>query len=229
MTFKDEQKQAEFEAFAAYYRLVAQRPHTSAKMSRMNQLESIIRGDYPGALQELRAEQRIASAQQAQERQLGKQAGGGQQTRRGSSPVVKLPQPGTARYERLKAAGLLPSQQAAQEQSGRLEAVKVVAGDDSKNFTEKLKRRTKEIAAVGAKADELSTVQLSTGATFDTEAGRTENDMVQDAVNLNAKDLAAKYGRDLIFEKLLELGETGDTLIEKTDRQLANLLKRIGA
>lgn len=220
MIYKDEQKQAEFEAFAAYYRLVTQRPHTSAKMSRLNQLESIVRGDFPGALQELKSEQRKQVVERTAERKLGKPEGSAL-TRRGSLPVVKLPQPGTARYERLKALGLLPSQQ---EQSGKSEVVKVVAGGDAKNFTEKLKRRTKEIAAIGMTADELST-----GATFNTEAGRAENNLETDAQSLNAKDLVEKYGRDLIFEKLLELGETGDTLIEKTDRQLANLLKRIGA
>ena len=220
MIFKDEQKQAEFDAFAAYYRLVAQRPHTSAKMSRLNQLESIMRGDFPGALQELKGEQRTKVIAQNAERRLGKQQGDGAlTTRRDSSPVVKQPQPGTGRYERLKAAGLLPGQQ--QDQGSKSEAVKVVAGVDAKDFTEKLKVRTKEIAAAGATA-----IDLSTGATFNIETGRTENDLFADASTLSGKDLAEKYGRDLIFEYLFNAGENRESLEQKTDRQLANILKK---
>lgn len=226
MTFKDESKQAEYNAFAAYYRLVAQRPHTSAKMSRLNQLDSIMRGDFPGALQELKSEQRKQVVERTAERKLGKPEGSAL-TRRGSLPVAKQPQPGTARYERLKAAGLLPSQQqAAQAQSGKSEAVKVVAGDNAKDFTEKLKARTKEIAAVGVTADELATVQLSTGDDFNTDTGRTENNLVSDASELSAKDLVERYGRDLIFEHLFEAGFERDGLEQKTDRQLANTLKK---
>lgn len=224
MTFQDEQKQAEFNAFAAYYRLVAQRPHTSAKMSRLNQLESIMRGDFPGALQELRGEQRTKVIAQNAERKLGKPEGSAL-TRRGSLPAQKQPQPGTGRYERLKAAGLLPSQQAA-VQSGKLEAVKVVAGGNAKEVTEKIKARTKEIAAVGVTADELASVQLSTGDDFNTETGRTENDLIGDARELSAKELVERYGRDLIFEHLFEAGFERDGLGQKTDRQLANTLKK---
>lgn len=213
MTFKDEQKQAEFEAFAAYYRLVAQRPHTAAKMSRMNQLESIIRGDYPGALQELRAEQRIASAQQAQERQLGKH-GGGALTRRGSSPEPRQPRPAAPGSQRAQ-------RQAAREaQKSKSAAPVVVAADKPKN-----QARGKAVKLDLALTD-THDVKLSTGATFNVETGRTENDMVQDAVNLNAKDLVEKYGRDLIFEYLIVTGEDRENLEQKTDRQLANFLKR---
>jgi len=226
MTFKDEQKQAEFEAFAAYYRLVAQRPHTSAKMSRLNQLDSIMRGDFPGALQELKSEQRKQVVERTAERKLGKPEGSAL-TRRGSLPVAKQPVQGSARYERLKAAGLLPSQQA-QAQSGRLEAGRVVVGGETAaGLTEKVKRRAKEIAAeIGITADELATVQLSTGDDFNTETGRTENDLVSDARELSAKDLFERYGRDLIFEHLFEAGFERDGLGQKTDRQLANTLKK---
>ena len=74
--------------------------------------------------------------------------------------------------------------------------------------------------------DELANVQLSTGATFNTETGRMENNLEADAQNLNAKDLIEKYGRDMIFEALTNAGENPDALAEKTDRQLANILKK---
>lgn len=223
MTFKDEQKQSEFNAFAAYYRLVAQRPHTSAKMSRLNQLESIMRGDFPGALQELKGEQRTRVIADKAERKLGKQQGGAL-TRRDSSPVQsKPPQPGTARYERHKAAGLLPSQQAAQQaQSGKLEAAKVVAGGEPAEKPTRAKRAETKPEPI----PELSTVQLSTGDNFNTETGRTENNLAADARELSAKDLVERYGRDLIFENLFEAGFERDGLEQKTDRQLANTLKK---
>ena len=229
MTFKDESKQAEFEAFAVYYRMVAQRPHSSQKMSRINQLESIMRGDFPGALQEMKIEQRKQQVERTAERKLGKPEGGAL-TRRDSSPAQsKQPQPGTGRYERLKAAGLLASQQQS-AQSGKSAVAKIVAGGETAaGLTEKVKRRGKDIAAAGVTADELANVQLSTGATFDTDAGRTENNLEADVQGLNAKALVEKYGRDLIFEALVNAGENPDALTEKTDRQLANLLKRTAA
>lgn len=218
MTFKDEQKQAEFEAFAAYYRLVAQRPHTSAKMSRLNQLDSIMRGDFPGALQELKSEQRKQVVERTAERKLGKPEGSAL-TRRGSLPVAKQPQPGTGRYERLKAAGLLPSQQAA-AQSGKLEAGKVVVGGE---FVVGIATDSNTLIM---SEEAITSVQLSTAATFNTETGRTENSLEADAQILNAKDLVEKYGRDLIFEALTNADENPNTLAEKTDRQLANILKK---
>lgn len=229
MTFKDEQKQAEFEAFAAYYRLVAQRPHTSAKMSRLNQLDSIMRGDFPGALQELKSEQRKQVVERTAERKLGKPEGSAL-TRRGSLPVAKQPQPGTGRYERLKAAGLLPSQQAAQAQSGKSEAVKVVAGGEVPAF-EVVKTKGKIVSAKQnekgvIRSIEVEEKELAELGMDDYAKGLNMEDLRADAANLNAKELVERYGRDLIFEHLFDAGFERDGLGQKTDRQLANTLKK---
>lgn len=213
----DEQKTKEYNAFSAYYAEVVKRPGTAATRSLLNQLRTIAVGQFGnGPFQEILRANKTQGVEQATERKLGKQAGG--VTRRSSSPEVKQPIPGTGRYERLKEKGLLPG--------GRSEASAVVAADDANVFTEKLKRRTKEIAAVGATADDISTVQLSTGSVFNTETGATENDLFADAPNLSAKDLVEKYGRDLIFEYLFNAGEDRESMEQKTDRQLANILKK---
>lgn len=214
----DENKTKEYNAFSAYYAEVVKRPGTAATRSRLQQLRSIGIGDFGnGAFQEiLRAHKTQQSAEQTAERRLGKAPGGA--TRRNSSPEVKLPTPGTGRYERLKEKGLLPGVKSV--------APAVVAGGDATGFTENPKRRTKEVSAVGVTSDDLSTVQLSTGAVFNTETGATENDLFADAPNLSAKDLVEKYGRDLIFEYLFNAGEDRESMEQKTDRQLANILKK---
>lgn len=50
--------------------------------------------------------------------------------------------------------------------------------------------------------------------------------IIKDALNLQAKDVVEKYGRDLLFEMLVDMGEPSESLEQKTDRQLANLLKK---
>lgn len=213
----DEQKTKEYNAFSAYYAEVVKRPATAATRSLLNQLRTIAVGQFGnGAFQEILRANKTQSVEQTTERRLGKQAGG--VTRRNSSPEVKQPIPGTGRYERLKEKGLLPS--------GKSVAPVVVAEDNAEVFAEKTKRRTKEIAAVGATAGDISVVQLSTGTAFNTETGRTKSDLFADAPNLSAKDLVDKYGRDLIFEYLFNAGEDRESLEQKTDRQLANILKK---
>lgn len=225
MSFPDEKKQKEFDAFAAYYALVAQRPHTAAKSSRLNQLRSIAIGDFGnGGFQEiLRANKPSTQPkEQSVERMLGKAPGG--ESRRGTPPATNPPAPGSERHKRLLERGVLQeSKSAAQE---------VVAGDNAKDFSERLKRRTKAIADAGFEADDFLNAatllerSLAAAETFDTETGRTENDLLADAPNLSAKELIEKYGREVIFEKLVEIGEDCEALAEKTDRQLSNLLKR---
>lgn len=213
----DEQKTKEYNAFSAYYAEVVKRPGTAATRSLLNQLRTIAVGQFGnGPFQEILRANKTQGVEQATERKLGKQAGG--VTRRNSSPEVKQPIPGTGRYERLKEKGLLPGVKSV--------APAVVAGGDATGFTENPKRRTKEISAVGVTSDDLSTVQLSTGAVFNTETGATENDLFADAPSLSAKDLVEKYGRDLIFEYLFNAGEDREGLEQKTDRQLANILKK---
>lgn len=214
----DEQKTKEFEAFSSYYAEVVKRPGTAGTKSLLNQLRTIAVGQFGnGAFQEiLRAHKTQQSAEQTAERRLGKAPGGA--TRRNSSPEVKLPTPGTARHDRLKERGLLPAD--------RLGVPVVVAGGDTKGLIENLKLRTIETAAVGATADDISTVQLSTGTVFNTKTGVTENNLFDDASGLSAKDLVDKYGRDMIFEYLFNAGEDREVLEQKTDRQLANILKK---
>ena len=108
------------------------------------------------------------------------------------------------------------------QQSDRLGAGKVVAAGD-KDFTEKLKVRTKEIAAVGVTSDELENVQLSTILdSFDA----VSDGILADAADLDWKELLKKYDQSAIYEVLLTMGETEETLQGKTPRQLANTLKK---
>lgn len=243
MTFQDEQKQAEYNAFVTYYRLVAQRPHTSAKMSRLNQLDSIMRGDFPGALNELKNEQRKQQVERTAERKLGKPEGSAL-TRRGSLPVAKQPQPGTGRYERLKAAGLLPSQQAA-AQSGKLEAVKVVAGGDlergdlvviEKGKAKKVKGIDMSKAVLVHGVDNIADLisesaiaeekALSEAGIEEYAKGLDREDLLAACKNSTAKEIVEKFGKQMIYDFLLDWGENPDALSEKTDRQLANTLKK---
>ena len=152
---------------------------------------------------------------------------GGSQRRNAPPQQGNAPQPGTPRYERLKAKGLLES---------KSEAVEVVAGGEPEK-KERQRTRKEIIEQVSSDYEseiKMQSVHLSTGAEFDTETGRTVNDLMADAAikgagEFSAKDLLEKYGdgaRDLIFEKLVELGHDADVLGEKSNRQLANLLKK---
>ena len=224
----NEEKQAEFEAFAAYYAIIAAKPYTAAMRSLLNNLRTIAVGQYGnGAWQQLIRDNRRQPIEQPE--RTVKMSGGSQ--RRNAPPQKgNAPQPGTPRWERLKAAGLLEDKSVAQEV--------VAGGETAESITKKIKSATKSIAEFGNTADEVSEIatsfNLSTGAVFDTETGRTVNDLMADAAikgagEFSAKDLLEKYGdgaRDLIFEKLVELGYDADVLGEKSARQLANLLKK---
>ena len=213
MTFQDEQKQKEFEAFSAYYEQVTKRPHTAQARSLLNQLRTIAVGQYGnGAWQELNRAARVTSNTVSAERKLGKQSGG-RSDRHSQSPTARAPKPGSERAKRLAEIA---------QQSDRLGAGKVVAAGD-KDFTEKLKVRTKEIAAVGVTSDELENVQLSTiSDSFDA----VSDGILADAADLDWKELLKKYDQSAIYEVLLTMGETEETLQGKTPRQLANILKK---
>ena len=213
MTFQDEQKQKEFEAFSAYYEQVTKRPHTAQARSLLNQLRTIAVGQYGnGAWQELNRAARVTSNAVSAERKLGKQSGG-RSDRHSQSPTARAPKPGSERAKRLAEIA---------QQSDRLGAGKVVAAGD-KDFTEKLKVRTKEIAAVGVTSDELENVQLSTiSDSFDA----VSDGILADAADLDWKELLKKYDQSAIYEVLLTMGETEETLQGKTPRQLANILKK---
>ena len=117
-------------------------------------------------------------------------------TRRGSSPEVKQPKAGTARHERLKERGLLPV----------AESKSAVAG----------------VVAEG----KIDLVHVSDKITVTVVSDQSASDLNTDAPNLSAKDLVEKYGSEAIAARLVELGEDAERLAEKTDRQLANLLKK---
>ena len=214
MIFQDEQKQKEFEAFSAYYEQVTKRPHTAQARSLLNQLRTIAVGQYGnGAWQELNRAARVTSNTVSAERKLGKQSGG-RSDRHSQSPTGRPPKPGSERAKRLAEIA---------QQSDRLGAGKVVAAGDAKGFTEKLKVRAKEIAEVGVNADELANVQLSPiSDSFDAVSGG----IFAAAADLDWKELLKKYDPSAIQEVLLTMGETEETLQDKTPRQLANTLKK---
>jgi hypothetical protein len=103
-----------------------------------------------------------------------------------------------------------------------LGAGKVVAADNAKGVTEKVRVRAKDNATV-VTADELANVQLSTiSDSFDA----VSDGILADAADLDWKELLKKYDQSAIYEVLLTMGETEETLQGKTPRQLANILKK---
>ena len=213
MIFQDEQKQKEFEAFSAYYEQVTKRPHTAQARSLLNQLRTIAVGQYGnGAWQELNRAARVTSNTVSAERKLGKQSGG-RSDRHSQSPTGRPPKPGSDRAKRLAEMA---------QQSDRLGAGKVVAADNAKGVTEKVRVRAKDNATV-VTADELANVQLSTiSDSFDA----VSDGILADAADLDWKELLKKYDQSAIYEVLLTMGETEETLQGKTPRQLANILKK---
>ena len=213
MTFQDEQKQKEFEAFAEWYAEIAKRPSTSAHKSTMNQLRDMGSRLYgSAAFQEVLRANRVANITVSAERKLGKQSGG-RSDRHSQSPTGRPPKPGSDRAKRLAEMA---------QQSDRLGAGKVVAADNAKGVTEKVRVRAKDNATV-VTADELANVQLSTiSDSFDA----VSDGILADAADLDWKELLKKYDQSAIYEVLLTMGETEETLQGKTPRQLANILKK---
>mgnify|MGYP003396646502 FL=1 len=213
MIFQDEQKQKEFEAFSAYYEQVTKRPHTAQARSLLNQLRTIAVGQYGnGAWQELNRAARVTSNTVSAERKLGKQSGG-RSDRHSQSPTGRPPKPGSDRAKRLAEMA---------QQSDRLGAGKVVAADNAKGVTEKVRVRAKDNATV-VTADELANAQLSPILdSFDAVSGG----ILADAADLDWKELLRKYDQEAIHEVVLTMGETEETLQGKTPRQLANILKK---
>jgi len=213
MTFQDEQKQKEFEAFAEWYAEIAKRPSTSAHKSTINQLRDMGSRLYgSAAFQEVLRANRVANITVSAERKLGKQSGG-RSDRHSQSPTGRPPKPGSDRAKRLAEMA---------QQSDRLGAGKVVAADNAKGVTEKVRVRAKDNATV-VTADELANAQLSPILdSFDAVSGG----ILADAADLDWKELLRKYDQEAIHEVLLTMGETEDTLQGKTPRQLANTLKK---
>lgn len=229
MTFNNEQKQAEFDAFKAFCEIFAKRQRDSIKASGRNQLSSFAAGQYGGAAQQ-EIKKVLNSGNTPQpipEIKLGKQAGGDSSRRNQSPGQPKPPKPGSARAQRL-------AQRA--ERVGRSAASVVVAGGETaEKPAEKVDKR-RNIIKAGKPTDELLPVdtaqeiqeerELSERGIDDFAKGLQREDLFSDAAELSAKELVEKYGRDLIYDYLFNAGETAESLEQKTDRQLANILKK---
>lgn len=200
----DEQKQAEIAAFLALCAEVAKRPYNAKKRGAMNLLNSFASGQYGrDAHQAAIKSFGQPAATERQEIRVGKPSGEGR--RRNQSPELKAPgQMTETRRERLQKKELL---------EGRSAAAKVVAGAD-------------HVDNGFLQGETISSVHLSTGAVFNTETGQTENNLTTDAAELSAAQLVEKYGREVLYAHLIEFGKDAAELEQKTDRQLANILKK---
>lgn len=200
----NEQKQAEIAAFLTLCVEVAKRPYNAKKRGAMNLLTSFASGQYGrDAHQEAIKSFGPPAATERQEIRVGKPSGEGR--RRNQSPELRAPgQMTEGRRERLLKKGVLEV---------RSEAAKVVAGVEpvDNGFLQE---------------ETISSVQLSTGAIFDTETGQTENNLTADAAELSAAQLVEKYGRAVLYTHLIELGKDAADLDQKTDRQMANIIKK---
>lgn len=200
----DEQKQSEIAAFLALCVEVAKRPYNAKKRGAMNLLTSFASGQYGrDAHQAAIKSFGPPAATERQEIRVGKPSGEGR--RRNQSPELRAPgQMTEGRRERLLKKGVLEVRSA---------AAKVVAEGEAvdNGFLQE---------------ETISSVQLSTGAIFDTETGQTENNLTADAAELSAPQLVEKYGRAVLYAHLIELGKDASDLDQKTDRQLANIIKK---
>ena len=185
-TFDNEQKQAEFEAFTAWWSAVSKRPFSAATRSLLNQIRNISTANYGSkATDELRRANVVIGTEQLQERRLGKRDGDG--TRRSQSPAQQKPQANSARLERQR-------QRAAQ--NARLAVQSPVVVDDII-----LPKVLKNIV------DEPT-------------------DLFSAAAEMKAAEIVENYGREAISEYLFNTGMARDEMEQKTDRQLANILKK---
>lgn len=215
----------EFELFTALYAHVAKEKITPSQRMAIVKLNEICKSRYgAGELAALVRANKPAPQPQA-ERQIAGKERGDRSERRSPSPVKQV-EP-TAQQKRL---ARIADRQGRQERVGKLAAHEVVADKHPsrrvKQVVDAVLTEIPETYFTERQLSEIGGVQLSTGAIFSTETGRTENDLNTDARELSAKDLIEKYGRDLVFERLTELGEPAEMLEQKTDRQLANLLKK---
>lgn len=215
----------EFELFTALYAHVAKEKITPSQRMAIVKLNEICKSRYgAGELAALVRANKPAPQPQA-ERQIAGKERGDRSERRSPSPVKQV-EP-TAQQKRL---ARIADRQGRQERVGKLAAHEVVADKHPsrrvKQVVDAVLTEIPETYFTERQLSEIGGVQLSTGAIFSTETGRTENDLNTDARELSAKDLIEKYGRDLVFERLTELGEPVEMLEQKTDRQLANLLKK---
>ena len=205
MIFDNEQRQAEWETFQAYYAAVSKRPFTASTRSVINQLDGIAKGQFGNAaFQELRRDNRREAPASPT---MGKESGGGS-SRRSQSPSPSKPLPGSARAERLRKL---------EEQKSRSETdVPVV--EDSEPIERALANVAEQVAKAGATAEQLQWVNPPILSDADAIAA--------DAAELSAVALAEKYGREALLSFLISKGVSPESLEEKTDRQLANMVKK---
>lgn len=201
MTFNDEQKQTEFDAFKSFCEVFAKRSFSGVKRSGMSQLNSFVVGQYGGDAQKEIRNIFKGAIPLRPERATVKPSGGG--SRRNQSPVTpKAPPKGSPRY--------LRNQEREAKQGGKSE--QVVAAVET--IAPALEEIQDEIKNIGGNIVNVTA---------------TMRNLLGDAQIISAKDLVERYGRELIFEHLLNAGHDGDELEQKSDRQLANLLKKEAA
>ena len=187
-TFDNEQKQAEFEAFTAWWSAVSKRPFSAATRSLLNQIRNISTANYGSkATDELRRANVVVGTEQLQERRLGKRDGDG--TRRNQSPEQKKPQASSARLERQR-------QRAAQN------------------------------ARLGVQNPVAAAEPIVTNPTVQVQNLHESGDLFSDADEMKAAEIVEKYGREAISDYLFNTGITREEMEQKTDRQLANILKK---
>ena len=212
--FNDTQKQSEFDALCEYCKAVANRPYSAAKRSLMAQLNSLASGQYGRAVQRevvaiLKGVAPTPAPQPTErpEQRLGKEQGGGH--RQNQSPETSKPEP-------------IAVQEAEAAHGGKLEAQEVVAGGEKESWDDYLVKEEEGQKHPGM-VENLDQENDAEILIEKIKAGKEE------VAALTAKEIIEQYGTEAIFGYLLSVGENGEELEEKSDRQLANLLKkRIG-
>jgi hypothetical protein len=207
MTFKNEHLQNEWPHIEAAYKAIASRPNRTAETrSLLNQLRSIISGHYGnGALQQLLRDVKQEAKPESESRELkmGKQGGGA--LRRSQPPALHSLTPN--RKERL-------AQKA--EREGRSGTPVVVAGGSL----------VVDVPANTVAIEFVEPSDLQTGDTTFLAVSDGPNIAHDDISDLSGKEVAERYGREAMEAYLLSTGATSENLESKTDRQLANMVKK---
>lgn len=205
----NEKNNLEAEAFLALCAELAKRPYSAQKRGAMNQLTSFASGQYGRETHQaaIKIFKENSPVIETAERKLsGKQSDDGL-SRRNRSSGPKTAKPASDRAARIAER---------QEREGRLVAPKIVAGGRSRD----------ESLIKKAPVVEATKPVVETKPKESPDVPEIGNDLLHDAVTISAKELTERYGRDPIVAYLLENGETEENLDQKTDRQLANLLKK---
>ena len=188
-TFDNEQKQAEFEAFTAWWSAVSKRPFSAATRSLLNQIRNISTANYGSkATDELRRANVVIGTEQLQERRLGKREGDG--TRRSQSPA-QTGKPSQASMNRAaRKAERLGKQNARSGVQNPVVVDDIILPKVLKNIVDE------------------------------------PTDLFSAAAEMKAAEIVENYGREAISDYLFNTGISREEMEQKTDRQLANILKK---